>query len=104
MGTFETFNYDATADNHLPNQDYSVCVRQEEGFCCVEYQICQGTTFALGGTTMEMGMYDNLCPVADSQDYITIPSNSYVYAINMMINLTKIFQTLHRHAVKGKTM
>ena len=73
MGTFETFNYDATADNHLPNQDYSICVRQEEGFCCVEYQICQGTSFALGGSTMEMGMYDNLC-TPDSQDYITIAS------------------------------
>ena len=31
-GKFETFNFPGTTTvQHLPNQDYSVCIRQEEG-------------------------------------------------------------------------
>merc|ERR1739844_116368 len=30
-GRFETFNYPATSESHLPSQEYSVRIRQEEG-------------------------------------------------------------------------
>eukprot|EP00095_Tigriopus_kingsejongensis_P010887 maker-scaffold86_size395752-snap-gene-2.34 protein:Tk10887 transcript:maker-scaffold86_size395752-snap-gene-2.34-mRNA-1 annotation:"conserved hypothetical protein" len=39
-GTLRTFNFLNNADNHLANQDYSICIRQEAGFCCVEYLPC----------------------------------------------------------------
>ena len=25
---------------HLADHEYSICIRQEEGFCCVQYQVC----------------------------------------------------------------
>ena len=72
-GRFETFNYPATSESHLPSQQlvviffvtflriwmkhyiitpaecgivhvyfrYSVCIRQEEGYCCVQYVVSQ---------------------------------------------------------------
>jgi len=38
-GRIETFNF-AGNDNHLNNQRYNTCIRQEMGFCCVEYSVC----------------------------------------------------------------
>ncbi|TRY80678.1 hypothetical protein TCAL_12324 [Tigriopus californicus] len=38
-GMIKTFNFDGTT-GHLANQRYSACIRQNEGFCCVEYQVC----------------------------------------------------------------
>ena len=74
-GTIKTFNFDDPSDNHLPNHEYSACMRQEKGFCCVEYSICPDTTFQLGGSdsvnSPENAMQDELCL---SVDYIAIPS------------------------------
>merc|ERR1719266_2448863 len=40
------------ADNKLQdNVDYQVCVRQNMGYCCVEYQSCDGFKFGNGLTT-----------------------------------------------------
>jgi len=42
-GTIKTFNYDASAaanQIHLANQRYDICVRQEEGMCCIQYTLC----------------------------------------------------------------
>ncbi|XP_059097863.1 uncharacterized protein LOC131892119 [Tigriopus californicus] len=39
-GRMISFNFLDSADNHLASQDYSICVRQEAGFCCVEYFPC----------------------------------------------------------------
>ena len=44
-GRFETFNFPggSPVEMHLPNQDYQICVRQEEGnveyFCECEFMI-----------------------------------------------------------------
>merc|ERR1711981_423992 len=44
-GRVETFNYlNCPAQTHLPNQDYSICVRPEAGYDCVQWQICQDNT------------------------------------------------------------
>merc|ERR1712018_1019228 len=37
---FESFNFANAAEVHLPNQRYSVCIRQEAGFCCNKYSVC----------------------------------------------------------------
>jgi len=44
-GRVETFNFaNCPTQSHLPNQDYSICVRPEAGYDCVQWQICGGTT------------------------------------------------------------
>ena len=40
-GRFETFNFADADSNHLINQHYNVCFREEEGMCCMTYQSCR---------------------------------------------------------------
>lgn len=37
-GRFKTFNFDG--NQHLQNQNYRICFRQEEGYCCIAYKPC----------------------------------------------------------------
>eukprot|EP00095_Tigriopus_kingsejongensis_P010419 snap_masked-scaffold2011_size22674-processed-gene-0.0 protein:Tk10419 transcript:snap_masked-scaffold2011_size22674-processed-gene-0.0-mRNA-1 annotation:"hypothetical protein SINV_00302" len=39
-GQLSTFNFLPTNDNHLANQEYSICIRPEKGMCCIEYSVC----------------------------------------------------------------
>jgi len=39
-GTIRTFNFANADEGHLVNQQYSVCIRQEAGFCCNKYSVC----------------------------------------------------------------
>jgi len=39
-GRFQTFNFQDTATQHLANQNYDICIRQEDGYCCVQYSPC----------------------------------------------------------------
>jgi len=44
-GKITTFNYGDSSNNiHLPDQDYRVCVRQEQDYCCVKYSVCSSTS------------------------------------------------------------
>ena len=45
-GRFTTFNWEGQ-DGHLQNQFYKICVRQEMGFCCTQYSICDDTAFEI---------------------------------------------------------
>jgi len=48
-GRIKTFNFDestAASYQHLASQQYSVCIRQEQGHCCVSYVLCQDETKA----------------------------------------------------------
>jgi len=38
-GTLQTFNF-ASGNGHLLDQDYSICIRQETGFCCIRFEPC----------------------------------------------------------------
>ena len=39
-GRITTFNFAATdSQQHLASQSYSHCIRQEAGFCCIQYQV-----------------------------------------------------------------
>jgi len=58
-GRVETFNYQncLNGQTHLPDQDYSICVRPEAGYDCVQWQLCPdqpcGATTAIGnGVTL----------------------------------------------------
>ena len=40
-GRFQTFNFqDSASPLHLANQNYDICIRQEDGYCCVQYSPC----------------------------------------------------------------
>jgi len=60
-GRIETFNFQncGNKQTHLPNQEYSICVRPEAGYDCVQWQVCPDTVCgdgALGnGITLPAG-------------------------------------------------
>jgi len=79
-GRITTFNFPPTTESHLAKQDYSICIRQEKGFCCVRYQVCQdaatmGTAMTLyvkdGGADTK-AMVDSLC----TSDFVGISGAS----------------------------
>lgn len=39
-GSMSTFNFNSASGNHLALQNYEICVRQEQGYCCIEYSVC----------------------------------------------------------------
>lgn len=40
-GRFQTFNFaDINPAVHLASQNYGICIRQEEGYCCIQYTLC----------------------------------------------------------------
>ena len=55
---------------------YSVCIRPEEGFCCVEYQVCpdeaMGFTFDTLAANTNSKQDDACITSTNSADYITI--------------------------------
>lgn len=67
-GRFTTFNFLPTNENHLANQDYSICIRQEAGFCCVEYTVCPDANSFTIDTTLKSKVED----ACQTVDYITI--------------------------------
>eukprot|EP00094_Tigriopus_californicus_P012154 TCALIF_11746-PA protein Name:"Protein of unknown function" AED:0.18 eAED:0.18 QI:249/1/0.87/1/0.28/0.37/8/0/200 len=79
-GRFTTFNFLPTNDNHLAQQQYSICIRQEEGFCCIQYMVCNDvaeTGMTLNTKAMEipmMGFTDTYC----SMDYVGIAGSGGV--------------------------
>merc|ERR1711981_409459 len=48
-GRIETFNFqNSAAPHHLHNQNYNICIRQANGFSCIQYTACGDThSFAL---------------------------------------------------------
>jgi len=71
-GRFTTFNFIPTNQNHLLNQQYSICIRPAAGFCCVQYQVCgDANSMSLDAQTA-MAQQDDLC----SEDYVGIPGSS----------------------------
>merc|ERR1719245_892205 len=79
-GRLTSFNWLDTGSSHLADQQYTQCVRQEAGYCCIEYQVCSGSgdtdPFTLSvlstAASMAKAMYDSDC----SLDYISIPASS----------------------------
>jgi len=48
VGTFSSFNYEyvtaVTPTQHLANQDYTICIRTNQGSCGICYQVCDSST------------------------------------------------------------
>lgn len=72
-GRLTTFNFNGVTPQHLDGQDYNICIRQEEGYCCIRYTPCADPvpSFALDlgmGGAPTMAKVDTLC----TSDYIRI--------------------------------
>jgi len=86
-GTIKTFNFDATSETHLANQNYQACIRQEAGMCCNQYTVCDET---VSTNANSFSIYaDSAKPYTDAgaraisvtlctRDYITITGGSSV--------------------------
>eukprot|EP00094_Tigriopus_californicus_P014304 TCALIF_13869-PA protein Name:"Protein of unknown function" AED:0.27 eAED:0.27 QI:11/0.5/0.2/0.6/0.75/0.6/5/0/193 len=75
-GRFQTFNFEPIDESHLKAQNYAICIRQELGYCCVEYSVCpdvEDTGFTLGVNDEGMAYQDNDCA---SFDFIGIEGSS----------------------------
>merc|ERR1711899_298851 len=50
-GRLESFNFAQSTSSlygHLHSQDYNICIRQEQGACCIKYSLCDDTySFAI---------------------------------------------------------
>jgi len=71
-GRLMTFNF-AGDTVHLQNQAYSICLRQEEGMCCVKYKPCTDTqSFSLfndmAAAADTTAVHGSLC----SKDYVIL--------------------------------
>ena len=66
-GRITSFNW-AGNNGHLKNQKYTMCLRQEAGFCCVNYQVCNGEQFAIDTKIAKTAGIEDQC----SGDYIII--------------------------------
>lgn len=76
-GRITSFNFEANL-HHLNDQQYSICIRQEEGFCCTQYSLCSDeSSFTLddvnnaAGAEAEHGTYCD-------EDYVTIEGSSNI--------------------------
>ena len=70
-GRIETFNWDSGTEAHANNQQYTVCIRQEDGYCCVQFMPCADE--APGGFELDGGTMGNADDDCQGLDYIGIP-------------------------------
>jgi len=74
-GRLTTFNWEG-ANGHLQSQNYKICIRQEMGFCCNKYSICESTAFGL----YNVGTPDNMdfakVGTDCAKDYLLIEASS----------------------------
>merc|ERR1712020_356488 len=84
-GMFQTFNFANAMSAHLQNQRYNICIRKNEGFCCVKYSEC---TLTMGQATA-FSIFRNVAAQVDSQctlDYVTIAGGSEACGAQMTFN------------------
>jgi len=68
-GTIYTYNY--AGGLHLNNQEYSNCIRPEQGYCSIGYTSCTTTSFSMSGFAAA-GVSGDDC----TADYILIPEGA----------------------------
>jgi len=86
-GRITNFNWGATASAnqvHLANQNQQVCIRQNEGYCCIRYSLCDfaPTTITAMGHMQPSWRLDSSADIvgnaANSVDTGTVCTNDYV--------------------------
>lgn len=53
----QTMNF-AENGRHLADQDYTICIRQEEDMCSIVYEPCDENSFRIGPNNNETSMMD----------------------------------------------
>merc|ERR1712012_611994 len=77
-----TFNFAANTA-HLADQDYSICIRREEGMCCVEYQVCSDAlSMSLSWQLDGMATQGSAC----AEDYVRIEDSGATCTTNLRHN------------------
>jgi hypothetical protein len=76
-GRLTTFNFLDTLTSHLASQNYNICIRQEDGYCCIEYSVCSDT-YSFG-----VDHYSTIASIEQSgtgsrctEDFVTIVGGS----------------------------
>ena len=69
-GRVMTFNFQVSTNQiHLPNQNYGICIRQEAGHCCVQYELCgDDRSWSIDSTDATKNEIDTQC----ATDYVGI--------------------------------
>ena len=102
-GRITTFNWlETTTPQHLALQEYSICVRPEMGYCCVQYSVCSDTnswTIYEDTTTVMTGLTDTAC----SLDFIGISGGSGVCSAGYSNQLKSKFCGTHFNPVTAGT-
>lgn len=79
-GRMTTFNFytTSTTSRHLDLQAYSMCIRRAQGYCCIQYGVCDGisNSFSLDGTVTATLVTNGLTDTYCTGDFITIPASS----------------------------
>merc|ERR1712223_693311 len=89
-GQLTTFNWAPNDAQHLQNQNYDICIRQEAGFCCVDYSVCdQASAFSLSTPSVAtdlatMGV--GATGVACTGDHISIEGSSEICGAPVTFN------------------
>ena len=104
-GRLKSFNWDG-GNGHLESQAYTMCIRQEKGFCCNKYSLCATeTVFTLGlhmmVATPGMAQADGLC----TQDYIIIEGIFFLlyHHIHRAVNRVRLIFRSCGPALPGST-
>lgn len=56
-GVVQTMNF-AENGRHLADQDYMICIRQEEDMCSIVYEPCDESSFRIGPNNNETSLMD----------------------------------------------
>jgi len=70
-GRFQTFNFAETttaSQVHLLAQNYAICIRQEAGYCCIEYSLCSDDASWSIANSGAGALQDDMC----TEDYVGI--------------------------------
>lgn len=111
-GRITNFNWGATASAnqvHLANQNQQVCIRQNEGYCCIRYSLCDfaPTTITAMGHMQPSWRLDSSADIvgnaANSVDTGTDCTNDYVEIGNEMPFWIKIIFHLNIICLAGAT-
>ena len=72
-GRIKTFNFDDSSDQqHLASQEYNICIRQQAGYCCVEYSLCSDTNSWTLDADADISDTPDLDTQCNSDDHLRI--------------------------------
>ena len=66
------------------SNSYGVCIRQEEGYCCIQYTPCSDSnSYSLDSSQATMAKQDDMC----TADYVGIAGESFFWKLERLLTL-----------------